>query len=207
MILGGSKMIKVIIGCMKSGKSEEIARIVTRAKIAGTNFLVFKPDIDRRFGEGSVVSRSNMAKTVDCIVIPASNSSYMFSIIDDSTELVIIDEAQFFNPNYKMDEHLETLTTYYPIVNDVQKLADKGIKVIIMGLDMDSDRKPFGPVPQLMAIADEVVKIKAVCEDCGGEAIYSYANFEKTEQVVLGDSEYKALCRKCYLRRQPKILF
>lgn len=190
--------IKVITGCMKSGKSEEIIRRFKRAEISCMKVQLFKPDQDRRFDESSIVSRDRHKEK--CIVVPAENAEYILSVLEPGVELVIIDEAQFFAPRIEeieRDGYVFPQTTY-PIVHVVQQISDMGAKVVVTGLDMDSNRVPFGPMPYLMAIADEVKKLHAVCEVCHGEAMYSFANFTKKEQVALGDTEYVALCRHCY---------
>jgi thymidine kinase len=177
--------IEVITGPMKCGKSEEVLRRVKRFKIAELNILVVKPSTDRRFSEDEVVSRDK--RKADCTVIPPNNPEYIYTLIDLDTNIIVIDEAQFFN---------------IAIVNIVQELKDRGYQVIVAGLDMTSERKPFGPMPYLMAIADKVLKLKAVCEDCRKEkACYSFATFDKTEDVAVGDTEYKALCSECYTKR------
>jgi thymidine kinase len=170
---------------------------------------IFKPDIDRRFDEGKVISRDNK-EGKDCILIPAGDAEYIYAVLEPHTEHVIIDEAQFFLPKLKPIPnlskegytHVQMGIYYYPIVNVIQKLSDSGLKVIVAGLDMDSDRRPFGPMPEIMAIAHEIRKIHAVCEVCHGTAMYSYAKFQKQSQVALGDSEYAAICDDCYLKLQ-----
>jgi thymidine kinase len=157
---------------------------------------------------GAVVSRDN--GELKCVVVPAANAEYILSVIDSETEIVLIDEAQFF------EARLEPIQTYvgnylfpsgmnfvevYPIVAVVQTLSDMGLKVVVVGLDMDSDRKPFGPMPHLMAISDEVKKIHAVCEICHKEAVYSYIG-SKSQRIQLGDNEYTAVCPDCYSKLQ-----
>jgi thymidine kinase len=115
-------------------------------------------------------------------------------MIDNSVDTVAIDEAQFFS--------IDSQTS---IVDVVQKLADNGHDVIIAGLDMTSDRKPFGPMPFLMSIAHEVHKLKAVCEHCGSEeAMYSFANFDKKSDIAIGNTEYNAICPSCYIKSKKK---
>jgi thymidine kinase len=184
-------MIKVFTGPMKSGKSEEMLREVNRKKkYAKKNVLVVKPDTDRRFSEDINKSRDN--REIDCVTIPAMNPEYIYTLIDNSVQAIAIDEAQFF-------EKLQ-------IVHVVQDLHDKGYEVLIAGLNMDSDRRTFSYMPELMAIADEIVLLKAVCEFCGSEnATYSYADFDKQKEIVIGDEIYKACCHKCYLKRNGKV--
>lgn len=182
-------MIKAIAGCMKSGKSSEVLRKYKRAKIAGMKVQLFKPDTNKRFEEGKVVSRDDIS-AADCTLIPAFNASYIISVLEDGVELVIIDEVQFFAKEGNS----------YPIVDIVQRLADMGIEVLVCGLDMDSDRNPFGPMPYLLAIATEVKKIHAICECCHRPAMYTFANFNKESQISVEDegSKYSALCDRCY---------
>jgi len=206
--------IKVISGGMRAGKSEDIYRRYKRAKMAGMKVQVFKPDLDRRFSEDEVVSRDN--NKVKCIAVPAENAEYILSVLEEDVKLVIIDEAQFFKPRLtatvnegtyiggaaknlqNISDKTCVVTEYYPIVDVVQELFDRGIDIVIEGLDMDSERKPFGAMPALMAIATECKKIHAICEVCHNSAMYSYAGFDKKEQVALGDTEYTALCPECY---------
>ena len=191
--------IEIITGGMMCGKSEEVLRRAKRGRIAGLAVQIFTPDIDRRLAEGNIASRDE--RRDKCTVVPAENAEYILSLLDDGTGMVVIDEAQFFRPRYELIEHKgqQLLVESYPIVDVVQTMADRGVQVLIAGLDMDSDRKPFGPMPYLMAIATEVSKMNAVCENCAADAEYSFANFAKSEQIVVGDSEYLSLCRLCYL--------
>lgn len=165
---------------MFSGKTEELLRRLRRAKIARQKVEIFKPAIDTRYDETEVVShdRNSIQST------PVDNSGNIL-LLGYDTDVVGIDEAQFF------DEQLP---------NVVSQLADNGIRVIIAGLDMDFMRRPFGPMPQLLSIADSVTKVHAVCVECGHPANYSYRIVEGSEQVMLGElGEYRPLCRKCYL--------
>jgi thymidine kinase len=181
--------IEVITGPMKCGKSEEVLRRVKRFKIAELNVLVVKPSTDKRFSEDEVISRDD--RKADCTVVPTNNPEYIYALLDNSVDIIVIDEVQFFNKG---------------IVPVVQWLKDIGYHVIVAGLDMTSERKPFGPMPELMAIADNVLKLKSVCEDCKKEeAMYTFATFEKTEDVVVGDTEYIALCSECYLNRLKEL--
>lgn len=198
--------ITVIAGPMKCGKSEELARRMKRFHIAGKNTIVFKPDTDKRFSDDEAVGRDG--SRLSCTVIPAHNPEYIFSCVDECTDVVVIDEAQFFDPpQYILNDGDWNLTrsTKLTITDVVQKLSDRGICVIVAGLDMTSDRKPFGNMGDLMAIAHTVIKLRAVCELCGSEdAVYSYADFDKTHEIVLGDKEYKAVCHHCYQKRKIK---
>lgn len=173
--------ITVITGPMKCGKSEELLRRINRFKIADKNVVVVKPDTDRRFSESEVVSRNG--KEEQCTSIPSNNPEYILSIIASDTDVIVIDEAQFFD---------------YNVISIVKELSNKNIDVIIGGLDMDSNGHPFGPMPYLMAIADEVIKLKAICEFCKNQfAKFSIAMFDKKEKIVIGDTIYKAACKHC----------
>ncbi len=210
--------IKVIAGGMKSGKSGEANNRFQRAIRAGMKVQMFKPDKDKTFAEGEIVSRDGSHEK--CTIIPAANPEYILSIIDDDVELVIIDEAQFFEPRYLViipegeekeniisknlmgaGQDVYILKEQHTIVDIVQKIADRGIGVVVCGLDMDSDRRAFGALPELMAIANEVRKLHAICEICHDEAMYSYANFKKHKQVAVNNKEddlYVATCPRCY---------
>lgn len=187
--------IVVVTGGMKSGKSEEVLRRYRRAQVAGVKAQIFKPDTDKEFKEDKATSRDNRYE--NCVVVPAENAEYILSLLEGDTDLVVIDEVQFFKK--KAIKKGEVYEYYFPIVDIVQDLADRGINVVVSGLDMDSNRVPFGPVPYLMAIAHEVRKLHAICEICHEEASYSYANFNKKEKIVVGDKEYIALCKQCYV--------
>lgn len=204
--------ITVITGPMKCGKSEEILRRIRRYKIAERNVIVFKPDTDNRFSEDEVVSRDG--NEADCIVIPASNPEYIFSFVDNSTDVIVIDEAQFFEPHTECSAcciskdcaDCKQGADKKGITDVVQELFDKGYEVIVAGLDMTSERKPFREMPQLMAIAHEVIKLKAVCEYCKKEeAVYSIALFDKQDEIEVGDAgKYKVACPRCYLKYMKK---
>ncbi len=175
--LGGS--IEVICGSMFSGKTEELIRRLRRAQIAKLNVEIFKPKIDTRYDETAVVSHDlNSIQST-----PVENAASIL-LLGANTEVVGIDEAQFF------DEEL-------PDVCNV--LANKGIRVVIAGLDMDFQGKPFGPMPALMGIAELVTKVHAVCMKCGGPATYSYRTVASESKILLGEKEsYEPRCRLCY---------
>ncbi|GAD06958.1 Thymidine kinase [Porphyromonas crevioricanis] len=177
--------IEVICGSMFSGKTEELLRRLRRAGIAKQRVEIFKPSIDTRYDDVEVVShdRNSIAST------PVDNSANILLLASD-VDVVGIDEAQFF------DEQLPDV---------VSALADSGVRVVIAGLDMDFMRRPFGPMPHLLSIADSVSKVHAICVDCGHPASYSYRLVEGSEQVMLGElGEYRPLCRKCYQRHTSK---
>ena len=175
--LGGS--IEVICGSMFSGKTEELIRRLKRAQIARLRVEIFKPRTDTRFDETAVVSHNaNYIQST-----PVENSSSIL-LLGSDVQVVGIDEAQFFD-----DE----------LPNVCNILANRGVRVIVAGLDMDFKGKPFGPMPQLMAIAESVTKVHAVCVRCGNPALYSYRLVPDEATVLLGEKEsYEPRCRICY---------
>lgn len=179
--------IEVIIGPMYSGKSEELIRRLKRAKIAKQNVVVFKPIIDDRYSKDDVVSHSGY--TINAI--PIKDSSEIDKYIDESTQVVGIDEVQFFDEN---------------IVDMAISLADRGIRVITAGLDMDFKGEPFGPTPRLLAVAEFVDKIQAICSVCGQPATRSQrlingepARYDEPIIQVGAVESYEARCRKCHI--------
>ena len=175
---GGS--IEVICGSMFSGKTEELIRRLKRAQIARLSVEIFKPKTDNRYHESEIVSHN--ANTIPST--PVDNSSSIL-LLGSNAQIVGIDEAQFF------DNEL-------PSVCNI--LANKGIRVIVAGLDMDFSGKPFGPMPALMATAESVTKVHAVCVICGQPALYSYRLADSETKVLIGEKEsYEPRCRKCYL--------
>ena len=171
--------IEVICGSMFSGKTEELIRRMKRAQFAKQNVEIYKPCIDVRYSDDQVVSHDSHAIHSTPIDSPAS----MLHLSSD-VEVVGIDEAQFFD---------ET------IVEVVQTLANRGIRVIIAGLDTDFLGKPFGPMPALMAVAEEVQKVHAICVKCGSPANHSHRLSANDQLVVLGEKDvYEPLCRHCY---------
>jgi len=175
--LNGS--IEVICGSMFSGKTEELIRRLRRALIAKQNVEIFKPKTDTRYDENSVVSHDlNSIQST-----PVENAASIL-LLSSNTEVVGIDEAQFFD-----DELPDVCNT----------LANRGIRVIIAGLDMDFQGKPFGPMPVLMSIAEVVNKVHAVCLQCGGPATYSYRTVPSESKILLGEKEsYEPRCRTCF---------
>ena len=171
--------IEVVCGSMFSGKTEELIRRVKRAQIARQNIIIFKPTIDIRYSREDVVSHNRTAIQA----IPVEHSRLILRMGKD-TEVIAIDEAQFFDDG---------------IVDVCNALANMGKRVIVAGLDMDYLGKPFGPMPNLLSIADEVTKTRAICMRCGRLASFSYRIAENDQQVLLGEkSEYMPLCRTCY---------
>ena len=171
--------IEVICGSMFSGKTEELIRRMRRAQFAKQKVEIYKPCIDVRYSEDEVVSHDSHSIPSTPIDSPAS-----MLLLSSDVEVVGIDEAQFFDDT---------------IVEVVQKLADRGIRVIIAGLDTDFMGKPFGPMPALMAIAEDVQKVHAICVKCGSPANHSHRLSKNDQLVVLGEKDiYEPLCRHCY---------
>ncbi len=178
--------IEVVIGPMYSGKSEELIRRIKRAKIAKQNIMVFKPQIDDRYSKDDVVSHSGDSVNA----IPITKAKEIYNYIEEDTQVVGIDEVQFF------DEE---------IVDIAISLANKGVRVIAAGLDMDFKGEPFGPTPKLLAVSEFVDKIQAICSVCGQPATRSQrllngkpARYEDPIIQVGAVESYEARCRKCH---------
>ena len=173
--------IEVICGSMFSGKTEELIRRLKRAKFAKQRVEIFKPSIDTRYSEEEVVSHDS--NSIASTPIDTSASILLFS---SDIDVIGIDEAQFLDDG---------------LVDVCNQLADNGVRVIIAGLDMDFKRVPFGPIPALCAIADEVTKVHAICVKCGSLAYASHRITKSDKRVLLGEkAEYEPLCRSCYLK-------
>lgn len=171
--------IEVICGSMFSGKTEELIRRMKRAQFANQKVEIYKPAVDVRYSEDEVVSHDSHSIPSTPIYSPAS-----MLLLSSDVEVVGIDEAQFFD---------ET------IVEVVQTLANRGVRVIIAGLDMDFAGKPFGPMPALMAVAEDVQKVHAICVKCGSPANHSHRLSADEQLVMLGEKDsYEPLCRHCY---------
>jgi len=171
--------IEVICGSMFSGKTEELIRRLKRARIAQQKAEIFKPALDRRYHEQDIVSHD--AHSVQST--PVESSSQILLLVGD-VDVVAIDEAQFF------DDELS---------NVCEALANRGICVIVAGLDMDYLGKPFGPLPSLLAVAEYVTKVHAICIHCGELAHYSFRTSENADRILLGEQEsYLPLCRLCF---------
>jgi len=180
-----SGWIEVIVGSMFSGKTEELIRRLKRAQIAKLKVEIFKPKIDVRYSEDEVVSHD--ATAIRSTPVDSAGNILMLALGND---VVGIDEAQFFDQN---------------LVNVCRELADQGVRVIVAGLDMDFLGKPFGPMPHLLATAEYVTKVHAICVKCGGLAQYSHRVVMAEELVLLGEKdEYEPLCRRCYNRVNKK---
>ena len=171
--------IEVICGSMFSGKTEELIRRLKRAKFAKQKIEIFKPAIDTRYSEEEVVSHDS-----NSIVSTPLDSSASILLLSSDIDVVGIDEAQFFDMG---------------LVDVCNRLANNGVRVIVAGLDMDFRGVPFGPMPGLMAIADDVTKVHAICVKCGDLAMYSHRKVSDEKRVLLGETqEYEPLCRHCY---------
>ena len=171
--------IEVITGGMFSGKSEELIRRLRRAEIARQRTQIFKPAMDNRFDPARIISRDN--RGIDAIVVP--NASELRAAIEFGVKVVGIDEVQFFDDS---------------IVKIAMEMADAGIRVIAAGLDQDYLRRPFGPMPGLLSVAEYVSKMHAVCVRCGGPAHYSQRIAGGNSQIEVGDVSYEPRCRVCF---------
>lgn len=171
--------IEVICGSMFSGKTEELIRRLNRAKIARQKIQIFKPALDKRYHHENIVSHNDNSIPS----VPVSSASAILDLAGNC-EVVGLDEAQFF------DEQ---------VVDVCDQLANSGKRVIVAGLDMDYLGKPFGCMPQLMALAEYVTKVHAICMVCGEVASHSYRLSESNERVLLGETDlYEARCRRCF---------
>ena len=171
--------VEVVCGSMFSGKTEELIRRMRRAEFARQRVEIFKPAIDTRYSEDDVVSHDRHA-----IHSTPVDSSAQILLLADDIDVVGIDEAQFFDSG---------------IVDVCNELANRGVRVIVAGLDMDFKGVPFGPMPALCAIADDVTKVHAICVRCGKLAYVSHRIVDDERRVMLGETgEYEPLCRDCY---------
>ena len=174
-----SGWIEVICGSMFSGKTEELIRRLKRAQIAHQRIEIFKPAVDTRYHETDVVSHDE--RRIRSTPVTASQNILLLA---EDAEVIGIDEAQFFDAE---------------LPNVAEMLASKGIRVIVAGLDMDFQGQPFGPVPALLAKADYITKLHAICVVCGNIANYSFRKTAEENKVVLGEQDkYEPRCRKCY---------
>lgn len=181
-----SGWIEVVCGSMFSGKTEELIRRLNRARIAKQKVEVFKPTIDTRYDDDDVVSHDETKSSS----IPVENAMQILFYAEDF-EVVGIDEAQFFGNE---------------LVGVCNELASSGKRVIVAGLDMDYLGKPFGPIPQLLASAEYVTKVHAICMRCGSLANYSHRLIQGDKLVLLGETEaYEPLCRSCFTEAREKL--
>ena len=173
--------IEVVCGSMFSGKTEELIRRLRRAKFARQRVEIYKPAIDKRYSEEEVVSHDSNA-----IMSTPIDSSAQILLLSSDIDVVGIDEAQFFDDG---------------LVDVCNELANRGVRVIVAGLDMDYKGVPFGPIPALCAIADDVQKVHAICVKCGALAYVSHRKVHGNKRVMLGEmQEYEPLCRDCYIK-------
>ena len=177
--------VEVITGSMFSGKTEELIRRLRRAQFAGLKVVIFKPAIDKRYSETRVVSHDERS----IVSTPVEHPSAILLLAGDA-DVIAIDEAQFFDTS---------------LVEICSQLANNGSRIIVAGLDMDFTGKPFGPMPGLMAIAEHVTKVHAICVRCGSLAQYSFRKTEDPQVVLLGEKNlYEPLCRSCYISALKK---
>jgi thymidine kinase len=179
--------IEVVCGSMFSGKTEELIRRMKRAKYARQKVEIFKPKIDTRYDDEKVVSHNENT-------IPSSpvEKAEEILLLANNIEVAGIDEAQFFDPS---------------LVDVCNHLANKGVRVIVAGLDMDYLGNPFGPIPDLMATAEYVTKVHAICLKCGSIANHSHRLKGENSLVELGETEaYEPLCRDCFYKIQPPLI-
>ena len=184
--------LTVVCGCMYAGKSEELIRRARRFLYAGRRLQVFKPQLDDRYDSAMVVSHMGARHEA----VPVAGVADLRTRIAPDTEAVCIDEVQFFDPG---------------IVELAVELADRGLSVVCAGLDQDFRRRPFGPMAELLCVADEVVKLKAICMKCGAEASHTFRMIEGRPAhindpiIVIGATEkYEARCRRCHTLRGEK---
>lgn len=178
--------VEVICGPMFSGKSEELIRRVTRSRIARIPVQVFKPQIDNRYGDNEVVSHSEWKVEAE----PVRTSAELVRAVRDRTQVVGVDEGQFFDDG---------------LVDVADNLAATGMQVIVAGLDTDYLRRPFEPIPALSDRAEYVTKMLAVCHRCGGPGLYTQRLVRSRDLVVLGAQDtYEARCRMCYDPTEPE---
>jgi thymidine kinase len=177
--------IEVISGSMFSGKTEELIRRLRRARIAKQKVEIYKPSLDKRYHEKNIVSHDS--RELQGVPVESSQQILLHA---GGTEVIGIDEAQFFDDG---------------LADVCEALANKGIRVIVAGLDMDYLGKPFGPVPQLLAVAEYVTKVHAICIRCGNLAHYSFRTADSPSRILLGEQEsYLPLCRSCFNEEMEK---
>jgi thymidine kinase len=179
---GSGGWIEVICGSMFSGKTEELIRRLKRVHIANLRVRIFKPSVDTRFHTEDIVSHDEQSIRST----PVTHSSQIEALSRD-VDVVGVDEAQFFDAE---------------IIKVCETLANRGLRVIVAGLDMDYSGKPFGPMPDLLSLADYVTKLHAICMRCGSIAQYSYRKSADEGQLMLGEKElYEPRCRKCFQQK------
>ncbi len=178
--------LTVVCGSMFAGKSEELIRLARRSLYAKRKVQVFKPSVDKRYDETNVVSHMGVSHAA----VPVNSVQELKSKLAPDTEVILIEEAQFFDES---------------IIDLAVELADHGKEVICVGLDQDFRRQPFGPMPKLLAAADEVVKLRAICMKCGGPASHTYrvidgrpAHWDDPIILIGATESYEARCRNCF---------
>jgi len=182
----GKGWIEVICGSMFSGKTEELIRRLKRAEIAKQKVEIFKPSIDNRYDHEAIVSHDD--NQIHSTPVPASAN---IPLLITNEEVIGIDEAQFFDME---------------LVGVCNQLANQGLRVIVAGLDMDFLGKPFGPLPALMAVAEYVTKVHAICVKCGHLANHSHRTTEDKNLVMLGEIDnYEPLCRACFYKNTEEV--
>ena len=180
IVKGNMGWIEVVVGPMFSGKSEELIRRLRRAEFARQRVQIFKPAIDERYAANEIISHSGLGIPSDTV----TKAAEIMDKVQPRTEVVGIDEAQFLG-----DEVVEVCT----------KLANLGKRVIVTGLDTDFRGRPFEPMPRLLAVAEEITKLLAICVRCGNPAVHTQRLVESEELVVVGASGmYEARCRRCF---------
>ncbi len=180
IVKGNMGWIEVIVGPMFSGKSEELIRRLRRAEIARQRVQIFKPAIDERYAANEIVSHSGLGIPSETV----TKAEEVLARVLPRTEVVGIDEAQFLGEE---------------LVNICTKLADMGKRVIVAGLDTDYKGRPFEPMPRLLAVAEEITKLLAICVRCGNPAVHTQRLVESEELIVVGAGEmYEARCRRCF---------
>ncbi|MBN1118327.1 MAG: thymidine kinase [Bacteroidales bacterium] len=178
--------IEVIAGSMFSGKTEELIRRLKRAKLANLKVEIFKPKVDTRYSQEEVVSHDE-----NSIHSTPVDTSVNILMLTSNVDVIGIDEAQFFDKG---------------LPDVCNKLAKQGVRVIVAGLDMDYLGKPFGPMPELLAVAEYITKVHAICMKCGNLAQYTHRKTTEEKRVLLGEKDiYEPLCRKCYIESQSNI--
>ncbi|MBN2666017.1 MAG: thymidine kinase [Bacteroidales bacterium] len=184
-VTGRRGTIEVITGSMFSGKTEELIRRLRRARFAGLKVEIFKPTVDNRYSGTMIVSHDDKS----IVSTPVENAASIL-LLADNVDVVGIDEAQFFDNS---------------VIDVCNKLADRGLRVVVAGLDMDFMGNPFGPMPALLAIAEYITKVHAICMRCGSLAQFSHRKSEESQVVVLGEKDkYEPLCRECYIKATSK---
>ncbi len=174
--------IEVICGPMFAGKTEELIRRVKRCLLANQKVAILKPDIDKRYSSEDIVSHEGRQLKA----IPIKDIREAYDLITPDHDVLAIDEAQFFS------EDIVNVCTYF---------ANRGLRVIVAGLEMDYRGKPFGPMPFLLAVADHITKLHAVCVQCGAPALFSHRKTQEEDVVVIGSlDKYEPLCRRCFIK-------